>query len=60
MPESIEQRITVLQDIEKIKNLKARYCNLADEGIAGDLSKYDELVEHFTEDARVEFIGFGV
>lgn len=60
MPESIEQRITVLQDIEKIKNLKALYCYLADDGIAGDVAKYDELVEHFTEDATVEFIGFGV
>jgi len=56
----LEKRIRVLEDIEAIKQLKARYCYLADAGIAGDLGKYDELMTYFIEDCRVDFPGFGV
>ena len=52
--------VQTLQDIEKIKILKARYCYLADAGIAGDTSKYDELLALFTDDAKVDFVGIGV
>jgi hypothetical protein len=51
----INKRITVLEDIEAIKNLKSLYCYLADAGINGDASKLDELMTHFTDDARIDF-----
>jgi len=60
MTANIEEQVVVLKDIEKIKILKARYCYLADAAISGDLTKYDEFMGLFTEDARVEFVGFGV
>jgi hypothetical protein len=60
MTPELDKRIQVLEDIEAIRKLKAMYCYLADAGIAGDISKYDELVAHFTEDGWVDFEGFGV
>ena len=53
-------RITVLEDMEKIKKLKALYCYLADEGIAGDPSKMDELISHCTEDVHADFGELGI
>ena len=46
MPQSIESRIQRLEDIEAIKQLKARYCSLCDEGYDAD-----RLAELFTDDA---------
>lgn len=60
MSQETDQRVQLLLDIEEIKNLKASYCYLADAGIAGDLSKYDELVGHFAEEGFVDFEGVGV
>lgn len=56
----LEKRILVLEDIESIRKLKARYCYLADGGIAGAVDRYDELVAHFADDGWVDFEGFGV
>ena len=60
MTQNIGKRIQVLEDIESIRKLKALYCYLADGGIAGDLSKYDELVACFVDGGWVDFEGFGV
>ena len=60
MDENLENKIKVLEDIEAIKKLKHMYCYLADAGIAGDETKMDELVAHFTEDAWVDFSEFGI
>lgn len=61
MPKGQEERIQVLEDIESIKKLKASYCYWADAGIAGDASKMDELVAHFTDDDPwADFEDFGV
>jgi SnoaL-like domain len=60
MNSELVKRIRVLEDIESIKKLKALYCYLADEGIAGDVGRYDELVSHFTDDGWVDFEGFGI
>jgi len=60
MGENLENRISVLEDIEAIKQLKSMYCYLADAGIAGDEKKMDDLVARFTEDAWVDFSEFGV
>lgn len=49
------KRIQVLEDIEAIKRLKASYCYLVDAAIAGDSSKWDELLAHFTDDAWADF-----
>ncbi len=46
----IEKRIQVLEDREKIKELRATYCFLIDDG------KYAELVnDHFAQDAHCDF-----
>ena len=50
----LEARIRVLEDIEEIRKLKATYCRLCDAGL-GDVAIRDELVSHFTQDARVDF-----
>ncbi len=52
--EDLEARIWLLEDIEEIRKLKATYCRLCDAGL-GDVEIRDELVSHFTEDARVDF-----
>ncbi len=61
MNQTIEERLRKLEDIEAIKKLKASYCYWADAGIAGDASKMDELVDHFTDnDPWADFGPFGV
>jgi hypothetical protein len=55
----MENRIRRLEDIEEIKKLKAMYCHLVDEGVAGDKSKLDELLSLFTDDAWLDFAEFG-
>jgi hypothetical protein len=50
----LEARIRVLEDIEAIKKLKATYCYLCDAGLTIDKNR-EELVSHFTKDARVDF-----
>lgn len=46
MTRSLESRIQRLEDIEAIKQLKARYCALCDDGYDAD-----QLADLFTEDA---------
>ncbi|MGB9499204.1 MAG: nuclear transport factor 2 family protein [Dissulfuribacterales bacterium] len=60
MAPSMEQRIQIIEDIESIKKLKHLYCYLADAGIAGNLSKMDELMMHFTDDAWIDFGELGI
>ena len=47
-------RVQVLEDIEAIKKLKATYCYLCDAGL-DQAANRDELVSHFTAEARVDF-----
>ncbi len=50
MPEDLEARLRALEDREAIRELRATYCFLVDDG------RFDELVDDwFTEDARCEF-----
>jgi len=51
--EELETRIKVVEDIEAIKKLRATYCYLV------DAEKVDELLSHFTENAKVDFGLFG-
>jgi hypothetical protein len=51
---SLASRIQTLEDIEAIKKLKATYCYLCDAGL-GDPKNRDELISHFTKDAKVDF-----
>jgi SnoaL-like domain len=51
---TLEARIRRLEDIEAIKQLKARYCFLCDAGLADERNR-DELISHFSRDARVDF-----
>ena len=60
MTEDLRRRMTVLEDIESIKNLKASYCYLVDAAVAGDTAKWDELLIRFTDDARADFDMLGV
>lgn len=55
MPDDLEKRIRALEDIESIKKLRAMYCYLVDAAAAGDASKWDELLTHFTDDAWADF-----
>jgi hypothetical protein len=55
MQSEIEKRVMVLEDIQAIKKLKSLYCYLADEGINKDVSKMDELMTYFTDDAWIDF-----
>ncbi len=52
--EELEARIRKLEDIEEIRKLKATYCYLCDAGL-GDPKNRDELISHFTRNARVDF-----
>ncbi len=52
--EGLEARIRKLEDVEEIKKLKATYCYLCDAGLA-DPKNRDELLSHFTRNARVDF-----
>ncbi len=56
----LEKRIQTLEDIESIKKLKMLYCYYSDAALSQNQGQYDELVSLFTDDARIEFIGFGV
>ena len=50
MPEDLEARLRALEDREAIRELRATYCFLIDDG------RFDELVDGcFTDDARCEF-----
>jgi ketosteroid isomerase-like protein len=53
--EELERRVRVLEDVEAIKQLKARYCDRCDDG------PYDAegVAQLFTEDAVWEGEGFG-
>ena len=50
----LEQRITRLEDIEAIKQLKARYCEICD-----DMHNPDRVTSVFVEDAIWESPDFG-
>lgn len=50
----LEKRITRLEDIEAIKQLKARYCDICD-----DLHNPDRITEVFAEDGVWEGGDFG-
>jgi hypothetical protein len=52
--EELEARVKVLEDIEEIRKLKATYCYLCDAGLRDEHIR-DELISHFTKDARVDF-----
>jgi len=56
---AIEQRITLLEDIENIKRLKATYCYLVDSSFA-DKSKLDCFDKLFVDDAWVDFDFMGM
>ena len=50
MEKSLEQRVQELEDRERIRELRATYCFLVDDG------RFDELVNRcFTENARCDF-----
>ena len=50
MPEDLEARLRALEDREAIRELRATYCFLIDDG------RFDELVDDwFTDDARCDF-----
>lgn len=50
MKTSVEERLQILEDREKIKELRATYCFLVDDG------RMEELIERcFTEDAVCDF-----
>jgi hypothetical protein len=52
MDKSLEQRVQELEDRERIRELRATYCFLVDDG------RFDELADQcFTEDARCDFRG---
>ena len=46
---ALESRITVIEDIEAIKRLKAKYLRCI------DMKLWDEVVECFTEDATTDY-----
>ena len=50
----LETKIRILEDIEAIKRLKATYCYLCDAGL-DNVRNRDELISHFTENARLDF-----
>jgi hypothetical protein len=53
--EELERRLTIVEDIEAIKKLKARYCAICD-----DHHDPDRITELFTKDAVWESEGIGV
>lgn len=52
--QELEARITRIEDIEAIKQLKARYCEICD-----DTHNPDRITSVFAEDAIWEGAGFG-
>lgn len=55
MTEDLAKRIQILEDKDAIQELKVTWCRLADAAIAGDESKWDEILSHFTEDVTADF-----
>ncbi|UCD56104.1 MAG: nuclear transport factor 2 family protein [Candidatus Hydrogenedentota bacterium] len=55
MTDKLEERITVIEDTESIKKLRARYCYLVDDAVAGDTAKWDEFMTHFVDDSWIDF-----
>jgi ketosteroid isomerase-like protein len=50
MEEELERRLSAIEDREQIRELRATYCFLVDDG------RFDELVDDcFTDDARCDF-----
>lgn len=47
---TIEERLKLLEDIEEIKRLKARYCHFADRGFEGAGHDDEGLAALFTDD----------
>ncbi len=52
---TLEERLTRMEDLEAIKQLKARYCEICDND-----HNQDEIVTIFTEDGTWEGKGIGV
>jgi hypothetical protein len=52
--EELAARVQRLEDIDEIKKLKATYCFLCDAGLDDERNR-NELISHFTADARVDF-----
>jgi len=55
----LDQRIELLEDIERIKRLKALYCYLADEAYQNP-AKWDDLLTHFIDESWLDFGDHGV
>jgi hypothetical protein len=51
---TLEDRVRRIEDIEAIRKLKATYCFLCDAGL-DDPRVREELISHFTADARINF-----
>ena len=51
---TLEDRVRRIEDIEAIRKLKATYCFLCDAGL-DDKQTREELISHFTADARIDF-----
>jgi len=51
---TLEERVQRIEDIEEIRKLKATYCFLCDAGLE-DPKIREELISHFTADARIDF-----
>ncbi len=51
---TLEDRVQRIEDIEAIRKLKATYCFLCDAGL-DDKQIREELISHFTADARIDF-----
>ncbi len=60
MSRSLEERVQILEDLEEIKRLKAKYCYFADRCIGGDPKAPTEFMALFADDARGEWTGLGV
>ena len=53
------ERLQILEDIERIKQLKAHYCKLADHAYA-DSRIWEQLISYFVDDAWLDFGDFGL
>ena len=49
--DDLEARLKRVEDVQAIKDLRARYCFAVDEG------RWDDLIAMFTEDAEVNMLG---
>ncbi|MBI5444067.1 MAG: nuclear transport factor 2 family protein [Deltaproteobacteria bacterium] len=59
MSEDLEPRLQRLEDVDAVGKLKALYCSLADAAYRNP-AVWDELLEHFDENAWLDFGAFGV